>query len=104
MMRECRFFIRCSLFIYHIVYFQNENLNSIDIDAETMITLTGMIAQEESRNTSENIQQRFKQKFEKGDIFAKYKNFMGYTCTNGEMVIVPEQAEIVRKIFDLYLT
>jgi len=33
----------------------------------------------------------------------KYKNFMGYTFIEGEIVIVPEQAEIVRKMFDLYL-
>lgn len=31
-------------------------------------------------------------KFEKGDIFTKYKNFMGYTCVYGEIAIVPEQA------------
>lgn len=42
-------------------------------------------------------------KFEKGDTFTKYKNFMGYDCVDGEIVIVPEQAEVVRKIFDLYL-
>jgi site-specific DNA recombinase len=28
---------------------------------------------------------------------------MGFTCVDGEIVIVPEQAEVVRKIFDLYL-
>jgi len=85
------------------MYFENENLNSIDMDAEFAITLRGMLAQEESRNTSENIQWGFKRKFEKGDIFTKYKNFMGYTCVDGEMVIVPEQAEVIRKLFDLYL-
>lgn len=42
-------------------------------------------------------------KFERGDIFTKYKIFMGYTCVNGEIAIVPEQAEVVRKIFELYL-
>ena len=62
-----------------------------------------MLAQDESRNISENIQWGIQRKFEKGDIFTKYKNFMGYTCVNGEIVIVPEQAEVVRKIFDLYL-
>ena len=62
-----------------------------------------MLAQDESRNTSENIQWGFQRKFEKGDIFTKYKNFMGYDCVEGEIVIVPEQAEAVRKIFDLYL-
>lgn len=62
-----------------------------------------MLAQDESRNTSENIQWGFQRKFEKGDIFTKYKNFMGYTCVDGEIVIVSEQAEVVRKIFELYL-
>ncbi|GAB6170737.1 hypothetical protein JCM15765_02150 [Paradesulfitobacterium aromaticivorans] len=85
------------------MHFENENLDSVDMKAELEITLRGMLAQDESRNTSENIQWGFQRKFEKGDIFTKYKNFMGYTCVDGEIVIVPEQAEVVRKIFDLYL-
>lgn len=85
------------------MYFENENLDSINVDKEFEITLRGMLAQDESRNTSENIQWGFQRKFEKGDIFTKYKNFMGYTCVDGEIVIVPEQAEVVRNIFDLYL-
>jgi site-specific DNA recombinase len=85
------------------MYFETEDLDSINVDKEFEITLRGMLAQDESRNTSENIQWGFQRKFEKGDIFTKYKNFMGYTCVDGEIVIVPEQAEVVRKIFDLYL-
>jgi len=79
------------------------NLDSIKQDKEFEITLRSMLAQDESRNISENIQWGFQRKFEKGDIFTQYKNFMGYTCVDGEIVIVPEQAEIVRKIFELYL-
>lgn len=85
------------------MHFENENLDSAKMDSEFEITLRGMLAQDESRNTSENIQWGFRHKFEKGDIFTKYKNFMGYTCIDGEIVIVSEQAEVVRKIFDLYL-
>ena len=85
------------------MHFESENLDSIRQDKEFEITLRSMLAQDESRNTSENIQWGFQRKFEKGDIFTKYKNFMGYTCVDGEIVIVPEQAEIVRKIFELYL-
>lgn len=85
------------------MHFENEKLDSIEVDKEFEITLRGMLAQDESRNTSENIQWGFQRKFEKGDIFTKYKNFMGYDCVDGEIVIVPEQAEVVRKIFDLYL-
>lgn len=85
------------------MHFENEKLDSIKADKEFEITLRGMLAQDESRNTSENIKWGIQRKFEKGEIYTKYKNFMGYTCVDGEIVIVPEQAEVVRKIFNLYL-
>lgn len=85
------------------MHFENENLDSIKQDKEFEITLRSILAQDESRNISENIQWGFQRKFEKGDIFKKYKNFMGYACVDGEIVIVAEQAEVVRKIFELYL-
>lgn len=85
------------------LHFENENLNSIRLNMEFEITLRSMLAQDESRNTSENIQRGFQRKFERGDILTKYKNFMGYTCVDGEIVIVPEQAEVVRMIFELFL-
>jgi site-specific DNA recombinase len=85
------------------MHFENEKLDSIEGDKEFEITLRGMLAQDESRNISENIQWGIQRKFEKGKIYTKYKNFMRYTCVDGEIVIVPEQAEVVRKIFDLYL-
>ncbi|WP_313559366.1 recombinase family protein [Ruminiclostridium cellobioparum] len=85
------------------MHFENENLDSVREDKEFEITLGVMLAQDESRNTSENIQWGFQRRFEKGEVFTKYKNFMGYSRVNGEIVIVPVQAETVRKIFDLYL-
>jgi site-specific DNA recombinase len=85
------------------MHFENEKLDSIEADKEFEITLRGMLAQDESRNISENIKWGIQRKFEKGEIYTKYKNFMGYTCVDDEIVIVPEQAEVVRKIFELYL-
>lgn len=85
------------------MHFENENLDSIKQDKEFEITLRSMLAQDESRNISENIQWGFQRKFEKGDVFKRYKNFMGYTYADGEIVILPEQAEVVRRIFELYL-
>lgn len=85
------------------VHFENENLDSINVNNEFEITLRGMLAQDESRNTSEDIQWGFQRKFEKGDIFIKYKSFMGYTCVDEKIAIVPKQAEVVRTIFELYL-
>ena len=85
------------------MHFENKNLDSININNEYEITLRGMLAQDESRNKSEDIQWGLQRKFEKGDIFTKYKSFMGYTCVDDNLTIVPEQAEVVRKIFELYL-
>ena len=84
------------------MYFEIENVNSFDPDAEAAITLSGAMGQEESRNLSENIQWGIKRKFEEG-LFSSYKHFMGYRCVEGELVIVPEQAKVVRLIFELYL-
>lgn len=85
------------------MHFENEKLDSIEMDKEFEITLRGMLAQDESRNISENIQWGIQRKFENGEVPKKYKNFMGYACVDEDIVIVPEQAEAVRKIFDLYL-
>ena len=84
------------------MYFEIENVNSFDPDAEVTITLSGAMGQEESRNLSENIQWGIQRKFEEG-LFSSYKHFMGYRCVEGELVIVPEQAKIVELIFELYL-
>ena len=58
------------------MHFENEKLDSIEADKEFEITLRGMLAQDESRNTNENIQWGIQRKFEKGEIYTKYKNFM----------------------------
>lgn len=71
------------------MYFEIENVNSFDPDAEAVITLSGAMRQEESRNLSENIQWGIQRKYEEG-LFSSYKHFMGYRCEEGELVIVPE--------------
>jgi site-specific DNA recombinase len=71
------------------MYFEKENLNTIDANAELMISILGSLAQEESRNMSENIKWGYRRRFKKGVTLSKYKNFMGYTCVNDELVVVP---------------
>ena len=85
------------------MHFDNENLGSISLVAEGYITLAGAVAQEEGRNMSENMQWSITRKFVQG-IFRNYKSFMGYRCVEGELVVVPEQAEDVRDIYELYLS
>ncbi|MFV0341282.1 MAG: recombinase family protein [Anaerocolumna sp.] len=70
-----------------------------------LITILSSQAQEESRNLSENTKWGIVRKYENGIISVNHKKFMGYTKDKktGELVIVPEQAEIVRRIFRMYL-
>lgn len=82
------------------IYFEKENLNSIEDEKEIDIAFNGVLAQEESRNLSENIQWGYQRRFERGNT---NRRLMGYTCKNGELVIIPEEAAVIRKIFQLYL-
>ena len=86
------------------VYFEKEHINTLDGAGEILLTILSSQAQEESRNTSENIRWSIRQKFERGELMVNHNHFMGYTKdTNGQLQIVPEEAEIVRSVFRLYL-
>ncbi len=85
------------------MYFENENLNTLEQASEMELAIRCALAQEESRNMSQNITWGYKRKFERGDYFVNYKRFMGYRCENGNLEIIPEEAQIVRMIFYMYL-
>ena len=86
------------------VIFEKEGINTLDGTGEILITILSSLAQEESRDISENTRWGVVRKFEQGKIIVNHNKFMGYTKNEeGELVIVPEEAEIVRIIFRLYL-
>ncbi|EAK9200177.1 recombinase family protein [Listeria monocytogenes] len=86
------------------VIFEKEGVNTLDGTGELLITILSSQAQEESRNLSENTRWGLVRRFENGVISVNHTKFLGYTKDeNGELVIVPEEAELVRRIFRLYL-
>lgn len=85
------------------VWFEKENIRSTDENMELAITVHTMLAQEEIRNMSENIQWGFKRRFEQGVTLNNYKYFYGYDVVDGELVVNEQQAEVVRNIFEWYL-
>jgi len=86
------------------VVFEKEGVNTLDGTGELLITILSSQAQEESRNLSENTRWGLVRRFENGVISVNHTKFLGYTKDeNGELVIVPEEAELVRRIFRLYL-
>ena len=86
------------------VYFQKENIYTLDSKGELLITIMSSLAQEESRSISENVTWGQRKRFADGKVSMPYKNFLGYRKgENGEPEIVPEEAEVVRRIYRLFL-
>lgn len=84
------------------VFFEKENMHSISKNGELMLTLLAMYAEEESRSASENQKWRIQKMFEKGR--PNNGRMLGYYLKDGQLTIIPEEAEIVRMIFDDYLS
>lgn len=82
------------------VYFEEQKIHSISTDGELLITILASYAQEEARSVSENMKWRIKKNFEEGIPWGA-KTY-GYHFENGRFVIVPEEAEVVKRIFDLF--
>ena len=86
------------------VYFEKERINTLEDAGEMLVTILGSQAQEESRNLSENTRWGITRRFENGTVIVNCSRFMGYKKNgDGELEIVPEEAEVVRLIFRLYL-
>ena len=86
------------------VVFEKEGVNTLDGTGELLLTILSGLAQEESRNIIENTRWGVVRRFEKGEVIVNHNKFMGYTKNaDGDLVIVPEEAEIVRLIFRMYL-
>ena len=86
------------------VYFEKENIYTLDSKGELLITIMSSLAQEESRSISENVTWGKRKQFADGKVFLPYKQFLGYRKgQDGFPEIVPEQAEIVRRIYSLFI-
>lgn len=86
------------------VIFEKEGVNTMESGGELLITILSSQAQEESRNISENTRWGLTRRFENGIISVNHKKFLGYTKDeNGNLVVVPEEAVIVKRIFREYL-
>ena len=86
------------------VFFEEQNLNSLTADSEMFVGLYSVMAQAESENISANVRWGLQQRMRAGTFAFRY-NILGYRKgEDGEPEIVPEEAEIVLKIYNLYLS
>jgi len=83
------------------VIFLNDNINTLDPDAELRLTIMSSIAQEESRKTSDRVKWGQRRQMEQGVVFGR--DMLGYDVRNGQLFINEEGAKIVRMIFDKFV-
>ena len=102
---DCLNYVRSLKELGIAVIFEKENMNTLEIDSEILITMLGAFAQSESESISANVRWGIRQAMKEGKAAINYRYFYGYRKgEDGRPEIIPEQAEVVRKIYDLFLS
>ncbi len=83
------------------VFFQNDNINTLEVDSELRLTIMASMAQEESRKTSERTRWGKKRQIERGIMHVNGR-INGYDIVDGRYVINEKEAEMIRLLFDMY--
>ena len=85
------------------VLFQNDNINTLDSDSEFRLIVMAGVAQDEVRKLSERLKFGFRQSIKNGHVLGNNR-LWGYDKKDCKLTIIPEQAEAVKLIFQLYAT
>ena len=86
------------------VFFEKENIDTLDATGELILTILSALAQDESRSISDNIRWALQRKFQRGSPQINLKRMIGYDMgPDGEWIINSDQAATVRYIFERYL-
>lgn len=90
---DCLALVRKLLNYGVYVIFEKENINTGSMESELMLAVLASMAESESRSISENEKWSIKKRFQNGTYVISYPPY-GYANVDGEMVIIPEQAEL----------
>ena len=86
------------------VLFEKESINTMDAKGEVLITIMASLAQQESQSLSQNVKLGLQYRYQQGKVQINHNRFLGYTKdAEGNLIIDPEQAEIVKRIYREYL-
>lgn len=86
------------------IYFEKENIWTLDAKGELLITIMSSLAQEESRSISENVTWGHRKRFADGKVSVGFSHFLGYDRgPDGNLVVNREQAKTVKLIYRLFL-
>lgn len=86
------------------VFFEKENINTMDSKGEVLITIMASLAQQESQTLSQDVKFGLQYRYQQGLVQVNHNRFLGYTKDeDGRLVTVPEVAEIAKRIYREYL-
>lgn len=86
------------------VFFEKENINTMDSKGEVLLTIMASLAQQESQSLSQNIKLGLQYRYQNGEVQVNYNRFLRYTKDeDGYLIIEPTEAEVVKRIYREYL-
>lgn len=101
---DCLNYVRALRELGIAIVFEEQNINTLESDGELLITLLGAVSQGESEAISENVKWGKRQAMREGKAAIQYKRLYAFEKgADGKPKIIPEQAEVVRQIYDSFL-
>lgn len=86
------------------VFFEKENINTMDSKGEELLTIMASLAQQESESLSKSVKLGLQFRYQNGEVQVNHNRFMGYTKDDeGHLIIEPNESEIVKRIYLEYL-
>ena len=85
------------------VQFEKENIDTGTLTTELMVSVSGSLAQQESMSISQNIRQGYRRRMERGEYITNKPPYGYRNAGGGKLEIIPEEAEVIRWVFESYL-
>lgn len=87
------------------VFFEKENINTLDAKGELLLTIMASLAQQESQSLSQNVKLGLQFRYQAGKVQVNHNRFLGYTKdAEGNLIIDPAEAVIIKRIYREYLS
>lgn len=96
---DCLELVRRLIGLNVTISFEKENINTKSMESELMLSVLSGIAENESVSISQNSTWSIQKRFQNGSYIISYPPY-GYKNVDGEMIIIPEQAKTIKKIFE----
>lgn len=101
---DCLEMVRSLTRLNIYLYFEKENINTLEASGELLLTIMASLAQQESASLSQNIKMGLQFRYQEGKVVVNHEHFLGYTKdAKGNLIVDKKEAKVVKRIFREYL-